>query len=140
MTTPALRTSMKAGGYASAIVFNPDYDLEYGDENAVGYELGLRSSFADGILSATAFLTDFDDLQVAAFDNVSSAVRVPPPSSSAASSTSTEAPPCAIATAALSPFGPEPITTASRSLSPLMNRARQSTSQPTSPLRARASA
>jgi outer membrane receptor protein involved in Fe transport len=60
-------TSAKAGGYASAIVFNPDYDLEYGDEKAIGYELGLRSSFSTGILSATAFLTDFDDLQVNSF-------------------------------------------------------------------------
>jgi len=60
-------TSAKAGGYASAIVFNPDYDLEYDDEKAIGYEIGLRSSFAAGILSATAFLTDFDDLQVNSF-------------------------------------------------------------------------
>jgi iron complex outermembrane receptor protein len=60
-------TSAKAGGYASAIVFNPDYTPEYGDEKAIGYEIGLRSSFSRGILSATAFLTDFDDLQVNSF-------------------------------------------------------------------------
>jgi len=60
-------TSAKAGGYASAISFNPDYSIEYDDEKAIGYELGLRSSFSSGILSATAFLTDFDDLQVNSF-------------------------------------------------------------------------
>jgi iron complex outermembrane receptor protein len=60
-------TSAKAGGYASAISFNPNYSPEYGDEKAIGYELGLRSSFERGILSATAFLTDFDDLQVNTF-------------------------------------------------------------------------
>jgi len=60
-------TSAKAGGFASAGSFNPADSPEYGDEKAIGYELGLRSSFARGILSATAFLTDFKDLQVNAF-------------------------------------------------------------------------
>ncbi|MBD3852539.1 MAG: TonB-dependent receptor [Acidobacteria bacterium] len=60
-------TSAKAGGYASAISFNPNFSPEYGDEKAVGYEVGLRSSFTSGIFSATAFLTDFDDLQVNSF-------------------------------------------------------------------------
>ena len=45
---------------------------------------------------------------------VSSAVRVPPPIVSSPSSTVTERPACASATAAASPLGPEPTTTASR--------------------------
>src|SRR5688572_25484846 len=44
---------------------------------------------------------------------VNSAVRVPPPISSWASSTRTERPAAARVTAALSPFGPAPTTTAS---------------------------
>src|SRR5205823_5451933 len=44
---------------------------------------------------------------------VSSALRAPPPTESRASRTRTERPACASATAALRPFGPEPITTAS---------------------------
>ena len=47
--------------------------------------------------------------------SVSSLVRVPPPGSSRPSSTTTDAPSRASATAAASPFGPEPTTTASAS-------------------------
>ncbi len=45
--------------------------------------------------------------------SVSSALRVPPPTVSAASTTSTERPASASVTAADSPFGPAPTTTAS---------------------------
>ena len=45
--------------------------------------------------------------------SVSSALRVPPPTVSDASTTSTDRPACASVTAADKPFGPPPTTTAS---------------------------
>ncbi len=54
--------------------------------------------------------------------SVTSSVRSPPPGRSAASSTTTFQPASASATAATSPFGPEPTTTASTSVAPSMRR------------------
>jgi iron complex outermembrane receptor protein len=57
--------SAKSGGAATATSI-PDGDLVYDDETAQGFELGLKTSFADGMaeLNVVAFYTEFDDLQV----------------------------------------------------------------------------
>jgi iron complex outermembrane receptor protein len=66
--------SAKSGGYAFSTNLVMDADgnplAEYDDEDALGYELGLKSSFGVWELNATLFRTEFDDLQVNTFDPV----------------------------------------------------------------------
>ena len=83
--------SAKAGGFASATNARPD-DLEYGDESALGFELGMKSRYADGRveLNIAAFNTEFDDLQVNSFetDNVGGVIVTRPVIKNAAKATS----------------------------------------------------
>jgi iron complex outermembrane receptor protein len=57
--------SAKSGGAATGTSV-PDGELVYDDETAQGFEVGLKTSFADGMaeLNVVAFYTEFDDLQV----------------------------------------------------------------------------
>lgn len=57
--------SAKSGGMATGGSI-PDGELIYDDESAQGFEVGLKTSFADGLaeLNVVAFHTEFDDLQV----------------------------------------------------------------------------
>jgi outer membrane receptor protein involved in Fe transport len=60
--------SAKSGGFASATSVAPS-DLEYGDEDATGYEVGFKSRWFDGRaeLNVTWYRTEFKDLQVNSF-------------------------------------------------------------------------
>jgi iron complex outermembrane receptor protein len=57
--------SAKSGGAGTGTSI-PDGHIVYDDETAQGVELGLKTSFADGMaeLNVVAFYTEFDDLQV----------------------------------------------------------------------------
>ena len=57
--------SAKSGGAGTGTSI-PDGSIVYDDETAKGVELGLKTSFADGMaeLNVVAFYTEFDDLQV----------------------------------------------------------------------------
>jgi outer membrane receptor protein involved in Fe transport len=57
--------SAKSGGAATGTSV-PDGEIVYDDETAKGFEVGLKTSFADGMaeFNAVAFYTEFDDLQV----------------------------------------------------------------------------
>jgi outer membrane receptor protein involved in Fe transport len=57
--------SAKSGGAGTGGSI-PDGHIVYDDETAQGVELGLKTSFADGMaeLNVVAFYTEFDDLQV----------------------------------------------------------------------------
>ena len=60
----------KAGGFDARGVAEADWEFE--DEEVTGYELGLKSTFADGRAQASIayFDSDYDDLQVTTFDGV----------------------------------------------------------------------
>jgi iron complex outermembrane receptor protein len=66
--------SAKSGGFAFSTNLASDANgnplAEYDDEEALGYELGMKGSFGDWELNATVFRTEFDDLQVNTFDPV----------------------------------------------------------------------
>jgi outer membrane receptor protein involved in Fe transport len=57
--------SAKSGGAGTGTSI-PDGEIVYDDETAKGFEVGLKTSFADGMaeFNAVAFYTEFDDLQV----------------------------------------------------------------------------
>jgi outer membrane receptor protein involved in Fe transport len=57
--------SAKSGGFNSNTNSQPD-NIEYDDEKSQGFEVGLKSTLADGRvrLNATLFQNQFDDLQV----------------------------------------------------------------------------
>lgn len=57
--------SAKSGGAGTGGSI-PDGEVVYDDETASGFELGLKTRFADGAaeLNVVAFYTEFDDLQV----------------------------------------------------------------------------
>jgi outer membrane receptor protein involved in Fe transport len=57
--------SAKSGGAATGTSV-PDGEIVYDDETAKGFELGLKTTFLDGMaeFNAVAFYTEFDDLQV----------------------------------------------------------------------------
>jgi len=59
--------SAKSGGAATGTSIG-DGNLIYDDEKAKGFEVGMKTSFADGMaeLNVVAFYTEFDDLQVKA--------------------------------------------------------------------------
>ena len=61
--------SAKSGGFVAARIVIPGY-FEYDDEEGLGYELGLKSSFAGGRgqVNAALFHTDYEKLQVNSFD------------------------------------------------------------------------
>lgn len=68
--------SVKSGGMTSSFnVPTPDR-LTFDDEKVLGYELGLKSRFANGRaeVNAAIFRSDFEDLQVISFTAVGSAV------------------------------------------------------------------
>ncbi|WNC66963.1 TonB-dependent receptor [Thalassotalea nanhaiensis] len=58
--------SVKAGGFNFSGSLSRLKDVEYGDETALGYELGYKSSLLNGDaeLNVTIFHTEFDDLQL----------------------------------------------------------------------------
>ncbi|MDZ4729656.1 MAG: TonB-dependent receptor [Xanthomonadales bacterium] len=58
-------SSDKGGGFASDTNIGPN-GVEFDDESATGYEVGLKSTVADGRgqLNLAFFYTEFDDLQV----------------------------------------------------------------------------
>ena len=62
-------TSAKSGGYVFSGSAPSTDALEYDDEEALSFEAGLKSRFADGRgeLSVAAFHTTFEDLQVNSF-------------------------------------------------------------------------
>ena len=62
-------TSAKSGGYVFSGSAPSTDALEYDDEEALSFEAGLKSRFADGRgeLTLAAFHTTFDDLQVNSF-------------------------------------------------------------------------
>ena len=64
-------SSRKSGGFAGALSVAAD-SIEYDDEQGSGLEVGRRSTFAGGRarFNAALFQTDFDDLQVNAFNPV----------------------------------------------------------------------
>jgi outer membrane receptor protein involved in Fe transport len=61
----------KAGGFDARGVLEKDFEFQ--DEEVTGYELGVKSTFADGRAQASIayFDSDYDDLQVTTFDGVS---------------------------------------------------------------------
>ena len=63
--------AFKSGGW-NAQAFDPAR-LEFEEETSTTYEAGFKSQFLSGAarFNVSAFLTDFDDLQVTAFDGVS---------------------------------------------------------------------
>lgn len=69
--------SQKSGGFAVALVIAED-SIEYDDESSAGFEIGRRSTFAGGraTLNAALFHTDFDDLQLNAFDPVTGSGQI----------------------------------------------------------------
>ena len=62
----------KAGGFDDAATSGKLADYEFGDEVADGFEIGAKSSWFEGAadLNIALFRTEFDDLQVSAFDGV----------------------------------------------------------------------
>ncbi|MGI9285306.1 MAG: TonB-dependent receptor, partial [Pseudomonadales bacterium] len=58
--------SAKSGGFATT---GSAINIEYDDEEVIGYEVGLKSSLADGAaeLNVTLFRNEFEDLQVNSF-------------------------------------------------------------------------
>ena len=60
----------KSGGF-DATAFR-EKDFEYEDEEVVGYEIGLKSSFAGGRAQTNIalFSSEYDDLQVSTFDGI----------------------------------------------------------------------
>ncbi|MBW2941995.1 TonB-dependent receptor [Zhongshania aquimaris] len=71
MSYLTIARGFKSGGYNAQPV--NDQQLEFDDEDALTYELGLKSEWLGGAarLNVSAFLTDFDGLQVATFNGVS---------------------------------------------------------------------
>ncbi|MFK8049472.1 MAG: TonB-dependent receptor [Halioglobus sp.] len=65
-----ISTAVKSGGFAAAVSPPTPESVSYDDEEALGFELGLKSDFADGAgrLSLALFRTEFTDLQVNSFD------------------------------------------------------------------------
>ncbi|BFM15649.1 TonB-dependent receptor [Maricurvus nonylphenolicus] len=61
-------TGFKAGGFDSRA--NTDASFEFEEEKATTYEIGIKTTFADGAaeLNAAYFYTEYDDLQVSQFD------------------------------------------------------------------------
>jgi outer membrane receptor protein involved in Fe transport len=68
MAYATVSQGFKAGGFDALGLREKDF--EYDDEEVIGYEVGLKSSFADGRAqtSIAYFDTDYDDLQVSTFD------------------------------------------------------------------------
>jgi len=68
MVYASFSTGFKAGGF-SARANNVD-SFEFGEEEVTNYELGMKTSFADGAaeLNATYFYTEYENLQIAQFD------------------------------------------------------------------------
>jgi len=58
----------KAGGFDA--LANRENEFEYEDEEVVGYEIGLKSSFADGRAQTNIafFSSEYDDLQTSTYD------------------------------------------------------------------------
>lgn len=85
--------SAKSGGFNSNTNSTVD-NLEYDDEESIGFELGIKSRLAEGAvqLNAALFQNEFDDLQVSTslvtMDPGSGAVIVIPVIANVASSTS----------------------------------------------------
>ncbi|MGB0921544.1 MAG: TonB-dependent receptor [Alphaproteobacteria bacterium] len=71
MTYITIAQGYKAGGF-NAQPLNAD-QLEYEEEKSIAYELGFKSEWLDGAarLNVSGFWTDFDDIQVSAFNGVS---------------------------------------------------------------------
>jgi outer membrane receptor protein involved in Fe transport len=61
-------TGFKAGGFDARA--GRESNLEYEDENVIGYEMGLKSRFAGGRAETNValFRSEYDDLQVSTFD------------------------------------------------------------------------
>ncbi len=71
MSYVTVAKAFKSGGY-NAQSFDPDR-LEFEEESSTTYETGFKSQFLSGAarFNISAFLTDFEDLQVTAYDGVS---------------------------------------------------------------------
>ncbi|QBY03299.1 TonB-dependent receptor [Thalassotalea sp. HSM 43] len=63
-------TSAKSGGFASSVQLRDENQFEYDDEEALGYEAGVKMTFAEGSadVNLAIFRTEYDDLQVNTFD------------------------------------------------------------------------
>jgi len=63
-------TAYKSGGFDDNAVSGKLSDYEFDEEFAIGYELGAKTSWLDGALrlDLALFRTNFEDLQVSAFD------------------------------------------------------------------------
>ncbi|MEJ2604937.1 MAG: TonB-dependent receptor [Gammaproteobacteria bacterium] len=72
-------TGVKGGGFDARYLKNPNLDpavvpgadrFEYEEENAINYELGMKSTLFGGAMNfnATLFRTEVEDLQVSIFD------------------------------------------------------------------------
>jgi len=68
MLYAGISTGFKAGGFDARAA--REANLEYEDENVLGYELGLKSRFAGGRAETNValFRSEYDDLQVSSFD------------------------------------------------------------------------
>lgn len=71
MTYLTIAEGFKSGGYNAQPTNTTN--LEFDDEQALTYELGIKSDWLDGAarLNISAFRTEFDNLQVASFNGVS---------------------------------------------------------------------
>ena len=68
MLYAGVSTGFKAGGFDARA--GRESNLEYEDENVIGYEMGLKSRFAGGRAETNfaVFRSEYDDLQVSSFD------------------------------------------------------------------------
>ena len=76
MLFATVSTGVKGGGYDARYLKNPDLPVigadqfEYEEEQAINFELGMKTTLLDGgmTLNATLFQTDIEDYQVSIFD------------------------------------------------------------------------
>jgi len=71
MVFATVATGTKGGGFDGRFLRTEDNPFfEYDEEKATAYEIGIKSSLLDGLmtLNATAFFTTVDDFQVSIFD------------------------------------------------------------------------
>jgi iron complex outermembrane receptor protein len=76
MVYASFASGFKSGGF-NQLRTAQDVDDEFDDEQAMSYELGLRSTWLDGLVTfnLTGFFTDYDDFQAQSFTGTSIAIR-----------------------------------------------------------------
>jgi len=67
--------SVKSGGFAASVTAPPS-NIEFDDETATGFEMGMKSTLADGTvqLNVALFIIDYKDLQLTSFVDSGGAV------------------------------------------------------------------